>query len=281
MAATLATAYLNGSFQPTDEIRISPLDRGFLFGDAVYEVVPVRDGRPLLIDAHVGRLGRSLAALRIANPHSDTEWQALVAELTTRNGGGDLAVYIQVTRGTDAGRDHRFPDGVAPTVFAMATVLERTDYSAGVSAITLPDNRWGRCDIKATALLANVLAREAAHDAGAADAILLWNGEVTEGAVSSVLIVEHGEVIRRPQGNEVLPGTTTDFVFEVARSDGLVCHEQAIAEERLRAADEIWLTGATKGIAPVVRLDGQPVGTGAPGPIWQNVSRRFEQKIFE
>lgn len=281
MAATLATAYLNGSFQPTDEIRISPLDRGFLFGDAVYEVVPVRDGRPLLIDAHVGRLGRSLAALRIANPHSDTEWQALVAELTTRNGGGDLAVYIQVTRGTDAGRDHRFPDRVAPTVFAMATVLERPDYSAGVSAITLPDNRWGRCDIKATALLANVLAREAAHDAGAADAILLWNGEVTEGAVSSVLIVEHGEVIRRPQGNEVLPGTTTDFVFEVARSDGLVCHEQAIAEERLRAADEIWLTGATKGIAPVVRLDGQPVGTGAPGPIWQNVSRRFEQKIFE
>lgn len=281
MAATLATAYLNGAFQPTDETRVSPLDRGFLFGDAVYEVVPVRDGRPLLIDAHIGRLSRSLEALRIANPHSDTEWRALVAELTARNGGGDLAIYIQVTRGADAGRDHTFPEGVAPTVFAMATVLEKPDYAAGVSAITLPDNRWGRCDIKATALLANVLARQAARDAGAVDAILLWNGEVTEGAVSSVLIVEDGEVVRRPHGNEVLPGTTTDFAFEVARSSGLVCHEEPIAEERLRAADEIWLTGATKGIAPVVQLDGRPVGAGVPGPVWQKVAQTFEQKIVE
>ena len=281
MAGTLETAYLNGEFQPTDEVRVSPLDRGFLFGDAVYEVVPVNDGRPLLIDAHISRLGRSLEALRIANPYSATRWRELVAELTNRNGGGDLAVYIQVTRGTDTGRDHAFPDDVAPTVFAMATELSRYDHSAGVSVITLPDNRWGRCDIKATALLANVLARQTAGEAGALDAILLWNGDVTEGAVSSVLIVEHGEVVRRPHGNEVLPGTTTDFVVEVARASGLVCREETISEERLRAADEIWLTGATKGIVPVVRLDDEPVGGGTPGPVWRRVSERFEQMIHE
>ena len=281
MAETLPTAYLNGEFLPTDEVRISPLDRGFLFGDGVYEVVPVRDGKPLLIDAHVARLDRSLEALRIANPRSDTEWRELVAQLTTRNGGGDLAVYIQVTRGTDAGRDHAFPDDVEPTIFATAFTLANHDHAAGVSAITLPDNRWGRCDIKATALLANVLARQTARETGAADAILLWNGEVTEGAVSSVLIVEKGEVVRRPHGNEVLPGTTTDFVVDVARATGVVCHEQAISEERLRAADEIWLTGATKGVAPVIELDGQPVGTGAPGPVWKKVAPEFERRIVE
>jgi len=281
VTATLAFAWLNGEYQPTDEVRISPLDRGFLFGDAVYEVVPVHDSRPLLIDAHIGRLGRSLEALRITNPYSDAEWRELVAGLTTRNGGGDLAVYIQVTRGVDAGRDHTFPEGVAPTVFAMTTVLERHDHSHGVSAITLPDQRWGRCDIKATALLANVLARQLAHEAGAADAILVWNGEVTEGAVSSVLIVENGDIVRRPHGNEVLPGTTTDFVVDVACTAGLVCHEQIIGEDRLRAADEIWLTGATKGIAPVVKLDDRPVGAGSPGPVWRKVAPIFEQRIHE
>jgi D-alanine transaminase len=281
VAATLPTAYLNGDYQPIEQIRISPLDRGFLFGDAVYEVVPVHDGRPLLIDAHIGRLGRSLDALRMDNPHDSSGWRELIAELTTRNGGGDLAVYIQVTRGADTGRDHTFPRGVTPTVFAMATALARVDHADGVSAITLPDNRWGRCDIKATALLANVLARQAAQDEGAVDAILLWDGEVTEGAVSSVLIVENGAVVRRPHGNEVLPGTTTDFVVEVARSGGVVCHEEPITEQRLRNADEIWLTGATKGVAPVVRLDGEPVGGGKPGPVWRTMTQRFERAIHE
>jgi len=279
VAATLPIAYLDGEFQALEDIRISPLDRGFLFGDAVYEVVPIHGGEPLLIDAHVGRLNRSLGALRIDNPHSEAEWRKLVAELTTRNGGGNLAVYIQVSRGTDAGRDHAFPNDVTPTVFAMATELVQHDYTDGISAITLPDNRWGRCDIKATALLANVLAKQAAIEDGAAEAILLWNGDVTEGSVSSVLVVENGEIVRRPHGNEVLPGTTTDFVVEVARRSGFVVHEQNISEQRLRSADEIWLTGATKGIAPVVELDGAPVGTGAPGPVWRQVTKHFEESL--
>lgn len=281
MAGTFPIAYLNGNYEPIDEIRISPLDRGFLFGDAVYEVVPVHDGRPLLIDAHIGRLRRSLEALRIDNPYRESGWRELISELTTRNGGGDLAVYIQVTRGADTGRDHTFPEAVEPTVFAMATELARIDHSRGVNAITLPDHRWGRCDIKATALLANVLARQTAKDADAVDAILLWNGEVTEGAVSSVLIVESGALVRRPHGNEVLPGTTTDFVVDVARAGGIVCHEEAITEQRLRNADEIWLTGATKGVAPVVRLDGERVGTGEPGAVWREMTQRFERAIHE
>ena len=281
MSKPAATAYLNGAFQPTDEVRISPLDRGFLFGDAVYEVVPVHDGQPLVLDAHIARLCRSLEALRIKNPHSKLEWHELVAELTTRNGGGDLSIYIQVTRGADAGRNHLFPVDIPPTVFAMATALPQYDFSDGVTAITLPDNRWGRCDIKATALLANVLARQTAHEAGAIDAILLWNGEVTEGAVSSVLIVDNGEIIRRPNGKELLPGTTTDLVIEVAQAEGLTCREQTITEERLRTADEIWLTSATKNIAPIVKLDGQPIGTGSPGPVWRQVSERFERQLSE
>ena len=281
MAQTLATAFLNGEFQPTEDVRISPLDRGFLFGDAVYEVVPVHGGQPLLIDAHVARLGRSLEALRIDNPYNETQWRTLVADMIAHNGNGDLAVYIQVSRGADVGRDHTFPVDVPPTVFSMATALVQADYTNGVSAITLPDNRWGRCDIKATALLANVLARQTAWEAGAADAILLWNGEVTEGSVSSVLIVENGELARRPHGNEVLPGTTTDFVVDVARENGIVCHEGAITEARLRAADEIWLTGATKGVAPVVKLDDEPVGSGSPGPVWLQVVQQFERKLYD
>lgn len=281
MTRPAATAYLNGTFQPTDEVRISPLDRGFLFGDAVYEVIPVHDGQPLVLDAHIDRLCRSLDTLRISNPHSVPQWRELVAELTARNGGGDLSIYIQVTRGADTGRNHLFPENISPTVFAMVTALPQYDFTDGVTAITLPDNRWGRCDIKATALLANILARQTAHEAGAIDAILLWNGEVTEGAVSSVLIVEKGEIIRRPNGNELLPGTTTDLVIEVARAAGLTCHEQIITEERLRAADEIWLTSATKNIAPVVQLDRQQIGTGSPGPVWRQVSEQFERQFSE
>lgn len=279
MAATLATAYLNGEFLPADEARVSPLDRGFLFGDAVYEVIPVHEGRPLLLDAHVRRLGRSLSALGIDNPHSDGEWAALVAGLSERNGGGDLAVYLQVTRGVDAGRDHVYPDNLVPTVFAMATTLSATDYTTGVKAITLPDIRWGRCDIKATALLANVLARQTAFEAGAIDAILLLQGEVTEGAASSVLIVENGELIRRPHGREVLPGTTTDCVVEVALAAGRICRDEVISEARLRAADEIWLTSATKNIAPVVRLDNDEIGDGRPGKVWQEVAEQYKARI--
>jgi len=276
VAATLAIAYLNGSFLPIEEATVSPLDRGFLFGDAVYEVIPVYAGRPFLLDAHLQRLSRSLNELRIADPHSAEHWQTVIEGLIRKNNGGDLAVYIQVTRGADSGRDHMFPDQVTPTVFGMASVLASPDLSAGINAITRPDNRWNRCDIKATALLANVLSHQQAREAGAADAILIWDDEVTEGASSSVIIIENHELIRRPNGPEVLPGTTTDHVVTLACAAGLGYRQEPISVARLRSADEVWLTSATKGIAPVVLLDDQPIGTGTPGPVWQQVIKLYE-----
>jgi len=276
LASALETAYLNGEFLPIGQTAISPLDRGFLFGDAVYEVVPIYDNQPLLLEAHLERLDRSLQEISIHNPYSVAAWKTIVNGLAERNGGGDLTVYLQVSRGADAGRDQVFPTAVAPTVFAMATPLKVCDYSNGLTAITLPDDRWGRCDIKSTSLLANVLAREAAAQAGAVDAILIRDGMVTEAAVSSVLLVEKGQLVRRFNSRAILSGTTTDYVVELAEQIGYRCTEEEIAEHRLRQADEIWLTGATKSIAPIVQLDGTPVGNGQPGPVWQKVNQAFE-----
>ena len=273
---SLPHAFLNGHYVPIDEARISPLDRGFLFGDAIYEVIPLYNGNPFLLDAHLKRMERSLEALKIEPPMTQGEWTDVVNALSTLNGGGDLAIYLQVSRGTGTGRDHVIPEGLQPTVFAMASELPRRDYSLGISAITLPDNRWGRCDIKATALLANVLTLHTAREADATEAILLWDGEVTEGSTSSVIIVEAGRLYRRPNGNEILPGTTTEFIVELARQEGIDCFDEPISEERLRGSDEIWLTAAMKGLAPVVRLDGDPVGAGQPGPLWRKVSAAFE-----
>ncbi|MDJ0926824.1 MAG: D-amino acid aminotransferase [Gammaproteobacteria bacterium] len=274
MADALPVCYLNGQFLPLAEARVSPLDRGFLFGDAVYEVIPVYGDRPLLLDAHLQRLDRSLRELGISNPLQIDAWQELVRDLIDRNGGGDVGIYLQVTRGADTGRDHRFPAGVTPGVFGMASPMPPPP--GGIAAITLPDARWGRCDIKATALLANVLARQRAEDAGAQEAILVWDGVVTEGSSSSVLIVEGDDIVRRPNGEEILPGTTTDLIVDLARQAGLTCREEIISVERLRSADEIWITSAMRGIAAIVELDGKPVGSGNPGPVWRQVSAIYE-----
>jgi D-alanine transaminase len=278
MAAPLPTAWFNGKFMPLSEVRISPLDRAFLYGDAVYEVIPVFAGQSFLLDPHLDRLERSLRELRIRNPHSRAEWVALISGLVGKNGGGNLAVYLQVSRGADVGRDHAFPgEHVPPTVFGMASpISEPHPDRHGIRAITRPDQRWGRCDIKSTALLANILARQDASAAGAGEAILLRNGQLSEGSATSVIIVEKSVLLRRPAGPEVLPGTTTDAVFALARQCGFSCRDEAISEQRLRGADEIWVAAATRGIAPVIELDGQPVGDGTPGPVWRQVAAAFE-----
>ena len=278
MAAPLPTAWFNGKYMPIADVRISPLDRAFLYGDAVYEVIPVFAGQSFLLDPHLDRLDRSLHELRIRNPHSRAEWVTLIDGLVRQNGGGNLAVYLQVSRGADVGRDHAFPgEQVPPTVFGMASpISEPHPDRHGIRAITRPDQRWGRCDIKSTALLANILARQDASAAGAGEAILLRNGELSEGSASSVIIIEKSVLLRRPAGPDVLPGTTTDAVFALARQCGLSCRDEAISEQRLRRADEIWVAAATRGIAPVIELDGLPVGNGAPGPVWQQVAAAFE-----
>ncbi|RMF95643.1 MAG: D-amino acid aminotransferase [Gammaproteobacteria bacterium] len=274
MAEALPIAWLNGRLLPIAEARISPLDRGFLFADAVYEMIPAYAGRPLLLDAHLARLGRSLAALQIPDPLDEAGWKQLLQSLIDANGGGDLAIYLQVSRGADTGRDHLPPAALEPTVFAMAT---RAPPPAGaIAAITASDERWAHCDIKSTGLLANVLARARAEAAGAREAILLRDGWLTEGASSSVIVVVGGTLLRRPGGPEVLPGTTTDLVVRLADEAGYRCRQEPVSEARLRAADEIWITSAMRGVAAVVRLDGEPVGSGEPGPVWQTVAAMYE-----
>jgi D-alanine transaminase len=278
VADALPIAYLNGSYLPVAEASISPLDRGFLFADAVYEVIPVFGGTPLLLDAHLLRLQYSLDALSISNPYPNEKWSTIVRELATRNDGGDLAIYLQISRGADIGRDHLMPPNLTPTVFGLATrIPDSSSNRAGLAAVVQPDIRWGRCDIKSTALLANVLLRQQALEASAAEAILVRDGIITEGGSSSVIIVENGSLVTRPNSHALLPGTTRQLILDLAVADGIVCNEEEFSEARLRAADEIWLMSATRGVVPVCWLDGKNVGDGKPGPVWQRVVDIFDQ----
>jgi D-alanine transaminase len=277
MASALPIAYLNGAFLTVATARISPLDRGFLFGDAVYEVIPVYGGRPLLLDAHLQRLARSLREVRITPPHDAAGWRGLISGLIERNGGGDMSIYLQVSRGADAGRDHVFPASVPPTVFGLASPVTRTEPGrAGIAAITAADIRWARCDIKSTSLLPNILLRQAAAEAGASEVILLRDGYVTEGSASSVIIVEQRMLVTRPNGPEILPGTTIRLIHDLALECGYAWREEPVAEDRLRGADEVWVVGAIRGISPVTRIDGEHVGAGVPGPVWRMVAERYE-----
>ncbi len=271
-------AYLNGDYLPLSEARISPLDRGFLFADGVYEVVPVYGGRPFRLAGHLRRLERSLAGIRIAPPHSPDEWRTIVESLVERNGGGDQAIYLQVTRGV-APREHAFPETARPTVFAMSqarTVPSEPDIE-GVDAITVDDIRWARCDLKTIALLPNILLRQRAIEAGAYEAILVRDGHVTEGAASNVFIVEHGHLLTPPADHAVLPGITRDVVLELAAEAGLAHAEEAFDRGRLADADEIWLTSSTREIVPVRRLDGRIVGDGRPGPVCRRLCRLYRE----
>lgn len=281
MARVLPIVWLNGDWLPLEAARISPLDRGFLFGDAVYEVIPVYGGRPLLLDEHLERLARSLRELRIRDPHDAAGWRALIHGLIERNRSEtpDMGVYLQVTRGADSGRDHAFPADITPTVFLMATPLATVNLdTAGVRAVTAADTRWARCDIKSTSLLANVLLRQSATEAGAGECILLREGFVTEGSASSVLIVEGRTLVTRPDGPEILPGTTLRLVKSLALGGGLGYREEAVSEARLRAADEVWLAAALRGVAPVTHIDSRPVGSGTPGPIWRQIATEYERR---
>jgi D-alanine transaminase len=279
LPAPLPLAYLNGAFLPLANARVSPLDRGFLFGDSVYEVVPVYAGRLFLLDAHLERLARSLNEIRLADPLDREAWIRLLETLIARNDGGDMAVYVQVSRGADSGRDHRIPAELKPTVFAMATPFDGVQQATrehGVAAVVLEDSRWARCDIKSTALLANVLLRAGAEDAGAQEAILVRDGHVTEGASSSVFMIADGVVHTSPNGPELLPGTTRDLVIALAHDAGLPIEEARFAPEALASADEIWISSAMREVIAVTRLDGEPVGEGRPGPLWQQVFERYQ-----
>jgi D-alanine transaminase len=275
MADPHPICYLNGAFGELRDARISPLDRGFLFADSIYEVLPVFSGRPFRFREHFDRLARSLAEVEMINPHTHEQWLELLQELIHRNGGGDMYVYVQVTRGMEFGRNHAFPASAKPSVFAMAAPLPALSAAlleSGLSAITVEDFRWGRCDIKTTALLANVLMKQRAAAAGAHEAIIVREGKVLEGASSSVLIVSDGAIVTPPNSRSILPGTTRDVALELAEALApLQIRDIGIAE--FRAASEIWIAAATRDAAPITKVDDRPVGAGRPGPMWLRMSR--------
>ena len=280
MAQPLPLCYLNGDYLPLSEARISPLDRGFLYADAVYEVMPVYRGRPFRFTAHTARLSRSLAGIDMEDPYTLDAWRAILGTLIERNGGGDQYVYWQVSRGAQLGRTHAPLPHIPRTVFAFcapwpeqpADLAER-----GIACVTAADTRWARCDIKSTALLANVLLRQISVDAAAAETILLREGELTEASASTVHVVLGGEVLMPPNSPRILPGTTRGAVEEMAARAAITCRVQPVSEAQLRSADEVWISAATREVQPVTVLDGHPIGSGRPGPLWRRVYEELQR----
>ncbi len=279
MADPLPVCHLNGQLLQLREARISPLDRSFLFGDGVYEVIAARRGQARRLASNLARLTRSLAELRIPNPHDDGGWRGLIRQLIDANGGGDLYVYLQVSRGAEFGRNHAFPAGIEPTVFAFCGPLPPPNPQAlehGIACITASDTRWARCDIKSVALLANVLLRQQAVEAGAAETILLRDGWLTDASASTVYVVIDGQIRVPPNSTRLLPGTTRSLVEELADAHGIDRRTVSVSERDLRTADEVWLTAATRGVLAVTTLDGQAVGKGQPGPLWRRMHDLIE-----
>ena len=277
------SAYLNGQFLPLAEAKISVLDRGFVFGDGIYELVPVYSRKPFRLDEHLRRLQGSLDGIRLANPHGVAEWRARILKLIDLQDFADQSVYIQVTRGTPAEgqppRDHAFPQGVPPTVFMFSQPLVTAtaeQKAAGVCAISMPDNRWLRCNLKAISLLANILLRQQAVDAGCAETVLLRDGFLSEGAASNIFGVKDGVLLAPPPSNLILTGITYDLVLELAAAHGIPHEVRAISEAEVRCADELWMTSSTKEIMAIVKLDGVPVGAGVPGPLAQRMDALYQ-----
>jgi len=274
MAGPFHWCLLDGQRLPLAEARVSPLDRSFLFGDGIYEVMPVYGGRLFRPRLHFDRLARSAAALRIRNPHDHDQWESLLRELVTANGGGDQYVYLQLSRGAEHGRNHAPLPQVPPLVFCYSSpwpVPADSTLRDGHACITAQDTRWARCDIKSVALLANVMLRQMAVDAGANETILLRDGELIEASAATVHVVRDGVLLTPPNSTRMLPGTSRIIVEELADELGIPRRDQPISEAELRGADEIWLAAATREVQPVTRLDGKPVGSGVPGPLWRRV----------
>ncbi len=270
--------YLNGEFMPIEQARIPVLDRGFIFGDGVYEVIPVYSRHPFRLAEHLRRLQDSLNSIRLANPHDHQTWMRLIGRLVELNEAQDQSIYMHITRGP-AKRDHAFPKDITPTVFLMSnplTIPPQQQVSDGVCAITAVDNRWSRCDIKAIALLPNVLLRQEAVEAGCVEAVLLRDGFMTEGAASNIFVVRAGVMLAPPKDHLMLPGITYDVVLELAQAHRIRHEVRKISEAELRSAQEIWLTSSTKEVLAITRLDGAPVGKGTPGPMFARMYALYQ-----
>ncbi len=279
MPDTPQVVYLNGEFVALADAKISVLDRGFIYGDGVYEVVPVYGRCAFRMPQHLARLQYSLDGIRLANPRATAEWDALIGELIARQPFADQAVYLQITRGV-AKRDHAFPAGVTPTVFMMSNPLvvpSREQVERGVAVVTAQDNRWLRCDLKTTSLLGNVLMRQLAVDHDAVETVMFRDGNLTEASASNVMIVRDGRIIAPPKDNLILPGITYDATLEIAKGAGVALDVRAIAHAEAMAADEMWLSSSTKEVLAVTTVDGRPFAGGKPGPVFRRVWDAFQR----
>jgi D-alanine transaminase len=281
MAAPYPTCWLNDRLLPLAEARVSPLDRGFLFADGVYEVIPVHRGRPFRLRQHLERLDASLAAIRLPNPHGHAEWRGILAQLAQAAGDAEMLLYLQVTRGAELGRNHLFPVAASPTVFAFASpypVPAARVLDEGLKAVVLRDIRWERCDIKSIALLGNVLLRQEAADRGADEALLARDGLLTEGSSSTVFLCIGGTLVTPPNSHAILPGTSRDAVIELA-DDWLPVEVCPIEARQVANCDEVWIASAGRGVLPVTKIDGEPVGSGRPGPLWAEMHARLQRHL--
>jgi D-alanine transaminase len=271
--------FLNGAFLPLEEARVPVLDRGFLFGDGVYELVPVYSRVPFRLDEHLARLERSLAETRIRNPYAREAWRAIIARLIEAQPFEDQGVYFQVTRGV-AKRDHALPANTEPTVFMMSNPLvnpSRELVERGAAAVSATDFRWLRCDIKSISLIGNCLLRQLSAEAGAAETILFRDGKLTEASASNVFVVRAGRIVSPPKSKLILPGITYDVVLEIAAAAGLPVELREVSEAEVRSADEIWVSSSSREVLAIVQLDGRAVGDGRPGPLFRRVHALYQE----
>jgi D-alanine transaminase len=276
-----AIVYLNGRYLPIEQAQISVLDRGFIFGDGIYEVIPVYQGRPFRMEQHLDRLERSLAAISLQPGLSRAQWKELAQNLLGRVDYPCSMVYLQITRGP-AKRDHAFPKQAAPTVFGMVSAFARpseAQRTQGLSAISIADIRWLLCNIKSTSLLGNVLAKQQAVDAGVDEAIQFRDGQLTEGSSCNIWVVQNGALLAPPNDHLILEGIRYRLLEELAQQCGVPHQVRAITRDEVEQADELLLTAATKEVLPIVRLDGKPVGSGKPGPVYARLRAAYDALI--
>jgi len=272
----MSSVFLNGKYLPLDQAKVSVLDRGFTFGDGVYEVFLVYHRTIFRLEEHLERLNNSLKALFITNPYTAKEWEDLLMRLVLDHPSEHQSLYLQITRGISE-RDHAIEASGQPTVFAMTSPLPKRDLSTGIATIICDDIRWKYCHIKAITLLPSVLLRHQARMSGAKEALLIKNGYLTEGAASNVFVVSGGRIMTPPKNDSILPGITRDLVIDLLRDDGTGCDERMIHKDELFTADEIWITSSTWEIVPVIILDERPVGNGRPGKIWQHINNLYQR----
>ena len=284
----MTIAYLNGEYMPLEQARISPMDRGFLFGDGIYEVVPSYEGKMVGFAPHIARMQDGLAAIEIKLDWSEDKWREVCTSLLEKNGNGNLGIYLHVTRGTDSKRHHAYPEGIEPTVFGYAFEIPAPpipdrEHIHPYTCSTGHDMRWHRCNIKSISLLGNVMHFQQGHSKGDGE-ILLYNAnnELTECGACNAYIVKDGVISTPILDNQILPGITRQLLLGILKADGNIpLQERTITMDEVWDADEVWISSSSKEVVPVIKLDGKPVGDGKPGPVWEKAAKLYSAGKYD